>query len=338
MLFHHLSTAHSGVDIEQIVVDFPEPVDAEALRTAWEIEVRRQPVLRTAFRWSDAEAPVQEVHAGAAPEFTAHDWSGRGEPERAFEAHLLEDRRLGFDLAKPPLMRVALFRLGAERCRMLWTFHHILIDGRSFVTILQEVDGLYEQVRRGEMPGGEAADIAEYRFVEWVHALDHAPAREFWRRQLAGFTAPTPLPVDLETSAEKAAARYGERERRLSEAASDRLRALAQQTGVTLNTVFMGAWAALLARYSGEADIVFGATKTGRRGSTAIGLCLNTIPVRINAARERTVAEFLQDLRREWVELRALEYTPLVAEAATVGWWRLRWRGNSKNRAKKWPR
>ncbi len=314
MLFHHLSTAHSGVDIEQIVVDFPEAIDQDALRSAWDIEMRRQPVLRTAFRWNDSGAPVQEIHSGVDLDFAVRDLE-----EGEFEARLLEDRQRGFDLTAPPLMRVVLFRLDPEHYRMLWTFHHILIDGRSFVTILQEVDGLYEQIRRGEAPGGQPADISEYRkFCEWLHEMDHSPARDFWRRQLEGFTAPTPLPVDLEATVGQTAhlgapqARYGERERGLSEAASNRLRALAEQTGVTLNTVFMGAWAALLARYSGEADIVFGATKTGRRGSTALGLFLNTIPVRIHAARDHTVAGFLKDLRALWVELRQFEYTPLV--------------------------
>ena len=50
MLFHHLTAAHSGVDIEQIVIDYCEDIDAASMRAAWQAEVRRQPVLRTAFR------------------------------------------------------------------------------------------------------------------------------------------------------------------------------------------------------------------------------------------------------------------------------------------------
>ena len=146
MLFHYLGGADAGVDIEQITVDYPEPVDAAAIRAAWEAEIGRQPVLRTAFRWKDVLAPLQEIHSRVELEWTAYDWSSQPEEEseRAFEAHAQQDRNRGFDLVAPPLMRVALFRLGTEHYRMLWTFHHILIDGPSFVTILEEVDELYQ--------------------------------------------------------------------------------------------------------------------------------------------------------------------------------------------------
>jgi amino acid adenylation domain-containing protein len=310
MLFHHLSGAHSGVDVEQIVVDYPESLDAAFLRAAWEAEIQRQPVLRTGFRWKDATEPLQDIHSGVEFEYTISDWSSQPEQERdrAFEEYLLKDRQRGFDLAVPPLMRVALFRFGEGHYRMLWTFHHILVDGRSFVTILQEVDRLYEQ---GE--GGESVTFGEYKsFIEWLHNYDHSPSEEFWRSYLKGFTAPTPLPFDPDARAVKDGQRYGQQELRLSAALSNRLRALVEKTGTTLNTVCMGAWAILLSRYSGESDIVFGATKTGRRGLTAVGLFLNTLPVRIDAGRERSVSEFLKDLRGRWLSLRPFEYTPLV--------------------------
>ena len=312
MLFHHLSAPHSGVDIEQIVIDYRDALDPAALRKAWETEVQREPVLRSAFLWTNTPEPVQQVHSETALEFTVHDWSAQAETDRAFERQLLEDRCRGFDLSQPPLLRVALFRLGPEHYRMLWTFHHILIDGRSFVTILQHVDDAYERFRRGEPAAVRSTTFDEYKkFLEGLHNIDHSQSREFWRDYLKGFAAPTPLPVDLE-AVEDGGQRYGEQEHRLSLEASDRLRGLAAETGVTLNTVFMGAWAILLSRYSGESDVIFGATKTSRRGSNAIGLFLNTIPVRIYAGRERTVAEFLEDLRLRWVGLRPVENTPLV--------------------------
>ena len=309
MLFHHLKGANSGVDVEQIVVEYPEAIDEAAMREAWQTEVSRQPVLRTAFLWQDVADPVQEIHRAVELEFSLRPCAS----DEAFEAYLAEDRRRGFNLKEPPLLRIALFHLGPERCRMVWTFHHILIDGRSFVAILQAVDRLYDRIRRGETAPPAPVAVEEYKsFIEGLQHRDRAAAKDFWRAQLSGFTAPTPLPVDLDARPEEAAARYGEQEQRLTAETSDRLRLLADETGVTLNTVLMGAWAILLSRYSGESDIVFGATKTGRRGIGAVGLFLNTVPVRVNAARERTVSAALQDLRRQWVDLRPYEYTPLV--------------------------
>ena len=111
--------------------------------------------------------------------------------------------------------------------------------------------------------------------------------------------------------------RYGEVELRLTQTKSDSLKRFAAEQNVTLNTVLMAAWGLLLARYSGEEDIVFAATKTARRSGLEgadkiVGLFLNTIPIRIKLAAGTTVHDVLKSLREEWVSLRAYEHSPLV--------------------------
>ena len=95
------------------------------------------------------------------------------------------------------------------------------------------------------------------------------------------------------------------------------LRAIAKAHDVTLNTLVMAAWAIVLARFSGEPDVVFGATKTTRRGTIAdadgvVGLFLNTIPIRIAVDRTQSVIELAQRLRAEWLAVRDSEHLPLV--------------------------
>jgi amino acid adenylation domain-containing protein len=308
MLFHHLMGEHSGVDVEQIVIDLNEPLDAEALERAWQRVVDRHAVLRTSFLSEGLAKPLQRVHQSVRIAIERQD-SGDA------ESYLQTDRRRGFDLREVPLMRLALFHFGGDRYRLVWSFHHILVDGRSFVIILREVFQIYNALYRGEVLA--LPDPQPFRdYIKWIKNRDLSGAAEFWKKKLKGFAAPTPLLVDPSADPNKEY-RYGEAELRLPLEVSDRLRAFARSAGVTLNTLIQGAWALLLSRYSGEEDIVFGATKTTRRSSvpgaeSIIGLFLATIPVRTRVEPERPVRDWLQELRAEWVTLREHEHTPLV--------------------------
>ena len=117
MLFHFLHGDNTGIDLEQIVCTLREPVDAEALRFAWEEVVRVHPELRTSFRWQDVEQPIQEIDPEVELSFATEDWSGGSvgekEEQQRLDRFLAEDRERGFDLAAGPLLRLRLFRLDA---------------------------------------------------------------------------------------------------------------------------------------------------------------------------------------------------------------------------------
>src|SRR5690242_15299374 len=141
MLFHWLLDPHSGTDIEQIVGNLDEAIDPKRLHDAWQRVVDGISVLRTAFVWEGRPAPAQGIVDDVVVPFRFEDLS-RSDPERAEDAiaaFLERDRAEGFDLGRAPAMRVTLFRLTPAVHRIVWTFHHILIDGRSFETILNEV-------------------------------------------------------------------------------------------------------------------------------------------------------------------------------------------------------
>jgi NRPS condensation-like uncharacterized protein len=143
MLFHWLLDRHSGTDVEQIVADLHELIDPARLERSWQQALDSFGTLRTAFAWEGLSAPVQYIAPVATLPFSYQDL--RSLPERArreqLQQHLRDDRREGFDLSVAPAIRVSLFQIGESHFRMVWTFHHILIDGRSFETILDSVFG-----------------------------------------------------------------------------------------------------------------------------------------------------------------------------------------------------
>jgi hypothetical protein len=153
MLVNHLSVPRSaGVDVVQVVVTLAEAVDIARLRAAWELVSERHDVLRTAFRWEGLAEPRQEVYAPAPPPFVELDWTGTSatDVDARVRAFLVEDRRAGFDFRVAPLQRVTFMRIGATDWRMVWTFPHILMDGRSMTIVLRELFLAYDAAVRGE--------------------------------------------------------------------------------------------------------------------------------------------------------------------------------------------
>src|SRR5580698_1044324 len=194
MLFHALYAPGAGVDLEQIVCTLREPLDAALLRRAWERVVAEREVLRTCFRSGDVEAPAQQIAERVDLPFAEHDL--RALPEGDRDAHLgaflAADRRAGFDLARAPLLRLALFRVTESEHRLVWTFHHILLDGRSFPLVIEDVFACYDALAAGGEPA--LPERRPYRdFIAWLGARDAGASEGFWRGLLAGFVTPTPL-------------------------------------------------------------------------------------------------------------------------------------------------
>ncbi len=315
MLFHHLLGTHPGADLEQITATLPEDLDVLAFQRAWQTVVARHPVLRTSFRWEGLDEPLQDVHAGVEPPWEVHDLRGLPATARRdrFEEWLVTDRTRGFDLRHAPLLRLALFRCDERKYRFVWSFPHILLDGRSFPLVLGEAFACYEAYRHGDEPS--LPYRRPYRdHIAWLRTQDFSRAEGFWRRLLDGLSGPTPLPYAPDDTVRSG---RGEVSASLSRALTARLATLAQEHGFTLNTVVQGAWAILLSRWSGEEDIVFGATRACRRSALPeaeemVGLFINTLPVRVRVRGDAPLIPWLQELRAQQRAVRPFEHTPLV--------------------------
>jgi hypothetical protein len=318
MLFHSLSNPHSGVDIEQIIGSLHEELNVAAFKQAWQQIVQRHAVLRTSFCWEDVDEPLQEVHESVVLPWEEQDWRGRSgtQQQERLNAYLKRDRQQGFDLTQVPLMRLALFRVAEADYRFVWTFHHALLDGRSLLLVLKELFAFYEAFCQNQ--NLQLKRPQPYRaYIDWLGTQDFTQAEHFWQQTLSGFTTPTPLTVDRIHSPKSDQASFGRQEIRLSETTTLALQALAEQHQLTLNTLLQGAWALLLSRYSGEAEVVFGATRACRRSAlegaeSIVGLLINTLPVKVSVPPHQSLILWLKELRAQWIAVRNYEHIPLV--------------------------
>ncbi|HEX6289409.1 MAG TPA: amino acid adenylation domain-containing protein [Herpetosiphonaceae bacterium] len=314
MLFHSLYEPEAGLYVSRLACVL-ERLSADAFERAWQRVVDRHPILRTAFAWEKLEQPLQVVGRQVNVRVERHDWRAMSEPERERQlaAFLEAERVRGFKLSKAPLMRLNLFQIGDDSYRFVWTHHHILLDGWSLPLVFNEVLTFYDAFVRGQEPAlPQPRPFREY--IAWLQRQDLAQAETFWRHRLSGFTAPTPLPFARPGG--DAIGAQAEQAVSVSAAITEALQALARRQHMTLNTLLQGVWALLLSRYSGEDEVVFGTTVSGRPAALPgveemIGLFINTLPVRVRVASGERFLPWLQALQAQQAEMRRYEYSPL---------------------------
>ncbi len=318
MLFHSLSSSESGVDIEQVICALDEDLKIASLVRAWHLVVARHPVLRTAFRCEGLAEPLQDVYYRVQIPIEHVDWRSlpSEEQEHRWTALLKVDRHRGFDLTLAPLMRLTVVTCNQTTFKLLWTFHHILLDGRSFPLVLREVFSFYEALR-----DGRSLDIPSPRpyreYIEWHREQNHSHAEKYWRSALKDFSAPTHLVLPRVLDDDVREHSHGVKEVKLSVATTSILNTFAQSYHLTVNAMLQGAWAMLLHRYSGDRDIIFGATRACRNSAFAgadsiIGLLINTLPMGVQVRPDVRLIDWLQELRAQQIALREYEHTPLV--------------------------
>ncbi|GIV97575.1 MAG: hypothetical protein KatS3mg057_2232 [Herpetosiphonaceae bacterium] len=319
ILFHTLFDPGTGVYTIQNTFPMEGELDLPLFERAWNKVIERHPILRTSFHWEGLDKPVQVVRRRAAMTIERYDWQhlAESEQEQQLEAFLQEDRRRGFDLTSPPLMRLTLIQTGDQRYQFVWSLHHLLLDGWSIALLRGEVFRIYMALCMGQ-----PIDLPTPRpfgdYIAWLQQRDLGAAESFWRRTLQGLSAPTSLPAGNPHPEEvEPGQEYGEAFLTISAQTTAAIQSLVKQQRLTLNTLMQGVWALLLSRYSGERDVLFGATVSGRPTTlegveSMIGLFINTLPVRVHVDPQRPLLDWLSDLQTHQVELRNYEYTPLV--------------------------
>jgi len=316
MLFASLYAPGSGVYVVQLSLRLTGRLDVAAFERAWRRVVDRHDALRTGFHWEGLEKPMQVVEREVDLRVRRESWRGLGEAEQ--EARLRDildaDRETGFDLGEPPLMRLALFELAAGSWHLVWSLHHLVVDGWSLALLLNELFTCYAAYAAGREPSLPAPrSYGDY--IEWLQRQDAAEAEAFWRRSLAGISAPTLIAGgDGRGAAGFRQARH--RTACLTAEETAALRELARRHRLTLNTLLQGAWSLVLAQATGGSEVLFGSTVAGRPGDlpgadAIVGLFINTLPVRVEVDRERPLLPWLAELQERQSEARRYEHAPL---------------------------
>ncbi len=315
MLYESIHMPTTGIHIEQLVCTLTGQLDCEAFEQAWQWVIQRHDMLRTCFVWEKQTEPLQVVLQQVTPTWVIQDWRmfSLEEQEAQIAMYLQQDRKQGFKLAKVPLLRFALFQTDNDVHEFVWTYHHILMDGWCSHLVFREVFSCYLSYQQHQPI--TLAPARPYKdYIHWLKRQDLAKAEQFWRQELQHFTTPTaigreePSPSNEEISDEIAIQSIS-----LSASTTEMLQTLARKRRLTPNTLFQGIWALLLRCYSQNAEVMFGITVSGRppeiAGSeTIVGLCINTLPLRVSVNDVDTLWNWLDDLQKKSMDIRQYEY------------------------------
>ncbi|SYX91578.1 Linear gramicidin synthase subunit C [Pseudomonas reidholzensis] len=311
MLFHTLHGSEDALYINQTSVEV-QGLEIERFIAAWEHVITCHDILRTGF-WSSAQLlePLQLVYRKVKLPVIVHDWRNRQVNAEALQALAADDAAAGFDLAAAPMMRLTLVRLDDDRLHLLWTRHHILMDGWSNSRLLGEVLQTYH----GRPSAPLSARFGDY--IRWLGEQPQAALEHFWKSKLCALESPTLLAGNglqqLDQQQDGHAALY-----LLWDAPrTQRLREQAQRLRVTANTLIQATWLLLLQRYTGQSTVCFGATVAGRPAGLVgademLGLFINTLPVVQTPQPQQIIGDWLQELQAYNLELRDHEHAALA--------------------------
>ncbi|WP_156657897.1 non-ribosomal peptide synthetase, partial [Mycobacterium kyorinense] len=292
LLFHAGTAQGSGDDLYAVQLDITisGPLDQHRLHEAVQTVVNRHPNLVARF-WERFGDPVQIIPADPAAAWRYVDLDQNTDVEEQIQQLCAAERAAVFDLAEQPACRAALVRTGADQHRFVLTIHHIVVDGWSLPILLGEIFASYT--------GQWLPAAAPYRrFVGWLAGRDRDAASAAWREVLAGFETPTLVgPPDRLGLGQRGVASF-----RLPEQITRAVSELARSQQTTVNTVLQGAWALLLSSLTGQHDVAFGVTVSGRPdevpgADSMVGLLINTVPVRATITAATTTADLLNQLQ-----------------------------------------
>ncbi|MEH2574545.1 amino acid adenylation domain-containing protein [Bradyrhizobium sp. AZCC 1708] len=320
MLFHAVRDRDKDAYVNQVGFEL-FGFEADKLRAAWQAVSDRHAALRTGFVWQHMSGAAQQVvHRHVTVPFVEEDWrnrtaalernGGRAELDAVLADASRRERESGFDVSQPPLQRVRLIRLDDKRHWLIWTHHHIFVDGWSSARLVAEV---FRHVSGGTLPAVQGS----YRdYIAWLQGRDHAGAEKFWRDALAGLEAPTLLANAPATNNKTSEEGHASIALSMNPELAERLKAFAKRERVTLNTLVQAAWAQLLRRHSGQAAVCFGVTVSGRPADLPgseemVGLFINTLPIVDAPSAQARVGEWLRQLQEQNLALREHGWTPL---------------------------
>ena len=305
-LYFHATFDEGELDVytAQTSLDFERGIDVERLRAACAALLARNASLRAGFVSDGLPQPVQVIACAPRTPIEVVDLAELEPAARRARLHELmdADRTRRFDLARPPLLRMLVVRLGNDTDRLVITNHLVLWDGWSQAILRDQLLALYAS---GGNDDGLPVPGSYRDYLAWLSARDGVSAAGAWREALAGLPEPTLVgPVDRAPAPMiPSSCRIA-----LSSELSERLRRRAGGLGVTPNTLLTAAWGLVLSAELGRDDVVFGMTVTDRPAEVdgvdeTIGMFINTVPLRVRLDPREPVPALLQRMQAERARL-----------------------------------
>lgn len=321
ILFHALS-GEAEVYFAQTLFRLSGDIDSDILQESVRLLFQRYDVLRTVFRIEKTKEPIQLVLKQRNFKLHFEDISGWEENRREtyIEDFKTKDRRKGFDVTRDILFRLSLLKTGHRSYVLVWSFHHIVMDGWCTGIVYRDLVQIYRSLSGGRPVELEPA-TPYVNYIKWLERRDKEEGFLYWKAYLENYKQPALLPKTGQRSKgmgdNHTTYKSVDHQFELDEAPGLRLNEIARENQVTLNIVFRLLWGIVLQKYNNTDDIVFGTVVAGRPPEidgieNMVGLFINTVPVRLNLPGEESFPRLLSAVQHDAVTSKSYEYLPLA--------------------------
>ncbi len=311
--FYPLSSAQSRMyalyllDKSNVAYNLPSAtiikgrLDRKRLEKALEKLILRHESLRTSFEIRE-DRPVQIIHPNAEAKIA---YSEKAVLSNEEINQLIYAFIKPFDLERAPLFRAELVKTEEDRYLLLFDVHHIIADGTSVEIITRDFNELY--FSELTPPEIQYRDFAVWQ-NDFLKSEEIKEQRDFWLSRLGDDLPVLELPTDFERPPVKdfeGSRIYFSIDRELSE----RVIALAHEAGATIFMTMLAAWNVLLARYSGQEDIIIGTPVAGRTQEEieeTVGMFVNMLAMRNRPENKKRFIDFLNEVKEN--SLKAFQY------------------------------
>lgn len=312
MLYHYRDKLNNITYQEQLQLDMVGDLNLDMFEKAWEYVVLSNEMLRTFIKWGNIENPIQGILNNYNIPIYYEDLTLLTDIEADIKINSYNDEYKvnGIQIDKETL-RIHLLKQKDGLHKVIINYHHIILDGWSLGIILKEFIEVYNSYYLGKEI--KIKNKAQYRdFVRYNKDLNKVDSYNYWRNYLTD-SVNLGLYFEMKENLDV----LGEVSISCDEQTDVDLKIFAKQNKITISTILYAAWGILLQRYSNTDDVIFGTTVSGRdinlQGiEDIVGLCINTVPLRIKNNKEMTCIEFLDILNTE-LKLRTVHTSiPLI--------------------------
>ena len=328
MWFNHQWSPERPLYNESFAIQIDGDLQVDALRQSFDMVMARHEIFTITFHSVDGRL-LQRIGSCSPPQLETCDLRELEEPRReaAYEAESRRLLREPFRLDQGPLFRAGLWIMSDGRYRLLFVMHHIIFDGWSGGIFFRELFTAYSALAAGRQPEFPPLRTQYIDFAVWEQSHFEQTAAaldrqlEYWKKQLDGLSGAPPLPVDHHLPADGAHV-AGREVFVCPPDLVDAVRELAKEAGATLFMALLTVFNVLLARYSGEEDIVVGLPTVNRNQSAlsdVIGVFINTVILRTDLSGDVTFRELLGRVRKSTLDAQANQELPLQRVVRHLG-------------------
>lgn len=314
MLFHWLINKNSTANIVQTIYTVDGKIDINLFEKSFNYLIERHEVLRTIFSYRNFANPKQVVIDGRSSTINYEDISNYVEKDTYIQKYAQLDILKGFDLSKDLLTRMTIIKMAEQCYKIIWTFHHILMDGWCFGLIVSDFFKIYYSLKENK-PLLLKEPEKYVNFINWIGEQEKNEAKLYWDQYLNGYKIKQYL--DKEKYSANNPYEMNIMDINVSEKLTSKMNEISKKYNVTLSVIIQCIWGLVIKNYSKTDDIIFGTVVSGRNANikyidNIVGLCINTIPVRINIDKYINFVDLLKQVQADALESSKFDYYSLA--------------------------